>query len=136
MRREGGGGASYALFGAAEIEIAIAAAGGIETLIALLGSPTAEVQKVAAGALLILARNGVCRGGGVRRRERAGEGAASYARCVAAENAVVIAAAGGIAPLIALLGSPSAHLQNAAAGVLLGLAFNGVCRVRGGGGAR
>ena len=46
-------------------QVAIAAAGGIEPLIALLGSPSVGVQVAAAGALLNLAwKNGVCRGGG------------------------------------------------------------------------
>ena len=109
---------------AAKNRAAIAAAGGIEPLIALLGSPSVEVQNAAAGALYNLACIGACRGGCAG----ACGCVAPYARGAADATRVAIAAAGGIEPLIALLGSASAEVQKAAAGALLKLAFNGVCR--------
>ncbi len=72
---------------------AIADAGGIQPLIALLSSPSVVgVQENAAGALGVLSVN--------------------------AENKAAIASAGCIPHLIALLASPSAGVQGAAAGAL------------------
>ena len=53
---------------------------------------------------------------------------AAYTQCAVADTCttVAIAAAGGIEPLIALLGSPTADVQMAAAEALWNLAFNGV----------
>ena len=110
--------------------VAIAAAGGIEPLIALLGSLSANEQNAAAEVLVNLADNGVCRGGGTRTCD--GGAVAPYVYCGAAEIRIAIAAAGGIDPLVALLGSPSAEVQKSAAWALRNLARNGVCR---GGGA-
>ena len=127
--REACGGAPYARGAAVENGVSIAAAGGIKPLIALLGSPSAGVQEAAVRAVRNLAVNGVCRGGGSRGRVREACGGAPYARGAAVENGVAIAAAGGIEPLIALLGSPSEGVQEAAANALWTLAFyNGVCR--------
>ena len=118
--------APYARCAADANRVAIAAAGGIKPLIALIGSPFAEVQEAAAGALRNLSSNGVCRGGGSMMCD--GGVVPSYARGAADGNCVAIAAAGGIELLIALLGSPSAEVQKAAAGALCNLARNGVCR--------
>ena len=52
-----------------------------------------------------------------------------YSRVDAAENCVSIAAAGAIGPLVTLLGSPSARVQEASAAALGNLAFNGVWRI-------
>ena len=113
--------------------VTIAASGGIEPLIALLVSPSVHAQCLAAQALRNLAwNNGVCHGGGPL--TCGGGTVAPYARAAEGENVIAIAAAGGIGPLIALLGSPSAKMANAAAGALRNLAdSNGVWH---GGGAR
>ena len=47
----------------------------------------------------------------------------------AAENKVTIVAAGAIAPLVQLLGSPAPGVQQAAAGALRNLAVNGACKL-------
>ena len=120
--------------------VAIAAAGGIAPLVQLLGSPAADVQGAAAGALANLAENGACKlfvqnVAAVLVRECA----TAAIMCVATslpggvsradENKVTIVAAGAIAPLVQLLGSPAPGGQQAAAGALCNLAGNGACKL-------
>ena len=59
-------------------------------------------------------------------------GTSRSSRGGAAENQVAIAAAGAIKPLVALLGSPSAGVQEAAAVALKNVACNGARPGRGG----
>ena len=47
----------------------------------------------------------------------------------AAENRVTIAASGAIRPLVTLLGSPSADVQEQSAGALWGLVYNGAWQI-------
>ena len=102
--------APYARGTADDSRIAIAAAGGIKPLIALLGSPSAGVQNAAAVALLKLASNGVCRCcGGARRSVCNARGSDGAGACKAR-----IMEAGGRAALQPLLLSPSAEVQAAA----------------------
>ena len=53
-------------------------------------------------------------------------------RGIADQNRVSIAAAGAIRTLVMMLGSPSACVQEAAAGALYIMALNGAWRARGG----
>ena len=106
---------------AAENRIAIARAGGILPLIDLLRSPVAGVQEAAAGALWNLSFNNgalpcAC-AAAVRHVPR-------LTVTSAAENRIAIARAGGILPLIDLLRSPVAGVQEAAARALWNLAAN------------
>ena len=115
--------------------VAIAAAGGIAPLVQLLGSPAADVQGAAAGALANLAGNGACKlfvqnDAAMLVRECANHlcrhvlpGGVSRS----AENKVTIAAAGAIEPLVALLGSPAAGVREESAWALRNLAWNGAC---------
>jgi vacuolar protein 8 len=89
--------------------IAIAAAGAVPPLVALLASPSVVVQKDAAWVLWSLAGNGMC----------ASKHACCHGYTVCADaNQIAIAAAGAVPPLIAILASPSVDAQFAAAGAL------------------
>jgi HEAT repeat protein len=123
---------------------ALAAAGIIPPLIALLSSPSADVQHAATGALAnvgISAENKVTivSAGALpllitllSSHSVGVQGAAAAALRnlgASAENKVAIATAGAMPPLVVLLSSPSADVQETAAGALLMLSTNDENRV-------
>lgn len=115
---------------AGEVETQIAASGAIAPLIALLASPSSEIQLAAAWALRNLAENGApcnaCHGGlFVLPRVVAHEHRVSS--CAADQNKILIELAGAVPPLVSLLKSPSVALQRPAAEALNALASSGVC---------
>jgi vacuolar protein 8 len=83
---------------------AFSAAGAIPPLVALLSSPSVDVQVAAANALFILSAND--------------------------ENMFTIATAGAIPRLVALLSSPSVDVQEAAVGALRVLGVGGDAAIR------
>jgi len=84
-----------------ENQVAIAKAGGIAPLVALLASESGTTQQYAAAALQSLARDHT-------------------------ENQIALTKAGAIAPLVDILGSDSADTQEHAVGALLSLASHDV----------
>ncbi len=106
-----------------ENKVAICAAGAAPPLVALLASPSSEMQGAAVEALGNLAGNCVWLLLILK----------SFLRncfilsimCTAAANKIAIATAGAVPPLIALLSSPSIDLQRTSAGVLWRLSVNG-----------
>lgn len=110
---------------AAEGKIAIAAAGGIRPLIALLHSPIAGVKAAAAAALGNLSLNGASPCAGVLRGMWRPADCPVRRRARAAENKIAIAAAGGIPPLIELIRSHDSRAHEAGARTLQGLSING-----------
>jgi hypothetical protein len=98
-------------------QVLIASAGAVPRLIPLLASANVQAQEAAAGALRNLAWNGT-------------QASSCYFVTVihvprVDANQAMIAAAGAVRPLIALLASPSVSVQGLAADALRNLAWNG-----------